>query len=158
MRETKYVKSLGLVVIILLITSAPIMAEALSGPQKNAVRSAENYLRSKSFSRSGLIEQLSSEYGDSYRASDATLAVDSLGVDWNKQAVRAAKEYLNFPVFLAKGSLNSSRQAPVMGTPRVKQDTVPSEAVLASRPTRTYRPTCDKCCTEGMRGDCQYPI
>ena len=103
MRETKYVKSLGLVVIILLITSAPIMAEALSGPQKNAVRSAENYLRSKSFSRSGLIEQLSSEYGDSYRASDATLAVDSLGVDWNKQAVRAAKEYLNFSGFSCKG-------------------------------------------------------
>jgi hypothetical protein len=103
MRETQYVKNLGLVVIILLITSAPIMAEALSGPQKNAVRSAENYLRFKSFSRSGLIEQLSSEYGDSYKASDATLAVDSLGVDWNKQAVRAAEEYLRFSGFSCKG-------------------------------------------------------
>ncbi|UXZ05050.1 Ltp family lipoprotein [Moraxella nasicaprae] len=75
----------------------------LTASQKNAVRSAENYLDFKGFSRDGLIAQLSSEYGDGYSKKDATVAVDSLDVDWNEQAVIAAKNYLEFKGFSCKG-------------------------------------------------------
>ena len=60
----------------------------LTRPQKNAIRSAEQYLSFAGFSRQGLIDQLSSSYGDGYNRADATVAVDSLNVDWNQQAVR----------------------------------------------------------------------
>ena len=63
----------------------------LTRPQKNAVRSAEQYISMSGFSRAGLIEQLSSEHGNGYEVSDATVAVDSLNIDWNEQAVRTAK-------------------------------------------------------------------
>lgn len=65
----------------------------LSGPRGNAVRSAKQYLSVQGFSRNGLIDQLSSNYGDGYNRDDATAAVDSLNIDWNKQAVRSAQNY-----------------------------------------------------------------
>lgn len=70
---------------------------------QNALDSAEDYLDFSGFSRLGLIEQLSSQYGDGYAVADATWAVDSLGVDWNQQAVRSAKSYLDFTSFSRQG-------------------------------------------------------
>ena len=55
------------------------------------------------FSRQGLIDQLSSDYGSGYKIDDAAWAVSQLTVDWNKQAVRAAKEYLDFSSFSRQG-------------------------------------------------------
>jgi len=55
------------------------------------------------FSRDGLIHQLSSDAGDGYSVADATVAVDSLNIDWNKQAVRSAKKYLSIMGFSCKG-------------------------------------------------------
>lgn len=75
----------------------------LTGPQRNAVRSAEQYLSMSGFSRAGLIDQLSSEYGNGYSVSDATVAVDSLNVDWNQQAVRSAQQYLEMTGFSCSG-------------------------------------------------------
>jgi hypothetical protein len=75
----------------------------LTGPQKNAVRSAMQYLRIAGFSRSGLIQQLSSSAGEGYEVTDATIAIDSLGVDWNEQAVRSAKQYLHIQGFSCRG-------------------------------------------------------
>lgn len=75
----------------------------LTGPQKNAVRSARQYLSLTGFSRDGLIEQLSSDYGEGYDEADATIAVDSLDVDWNENAVRSAKQYLELTGFSCKG-------------------------------------------------------
>uniref|UniRef100_UPI0040482345 Ltp family lipoprotein n=1 Tax=Yoonia sp. TaxID=2212373 RepID=UPI0040482345 len=49
-------------------------AQNLTGPQRNAVRSAESYLSFTGFSRAGLIDQLSSSYGDGYDVADATAA------------------------------------------------------------------------------------
>jgi hypothetical protein len=46
------------------------------------------------FSRKGLIKQLSSTAGDGYTAEQATYAVDHVNADWNEQAARAAKSYL----------------------------------------------------------------
>ena len=76
---------------------------AQCNPQKNAVRSAKQYLSFQGFSRDGLINQLSSDAGDGYKESDATVAVDSLNVDWNKQAERSAKQYLDMMGFSCKG-------------------------------------------------------
>jgi hypothetical protein len=50
----------------------------LTAAQRNAVRSASAYLKMSGFSRQGLIDQLSSEYGDRFSVEDATVAVDSL--------------------------------------------------------------------------------
>ena len=96
-------KFLNIAVISALLFASPCWAESLTGPQQNAVRSAKNYLSISGFSRSGLILQLSSEFGDGYNVSDATVAVDSLDVDWNKQAVRSATQYLSMTGFSCKG-------------------------------------------------------
>jgi len=76
---------------------------SLTGPQRNAVRSARNYLSMTGFSRAGLIDQLSSEYGEGYTKEDATIAVDSLDADWNANAVRSAEKYLEMTGFSCNG-------------------------------------------------------
>jgi hypothetical protein len=87
------------------VPTAPASSEAipLTAEQKNAVSAAEGYLEYQGFSRAGLIEQLSSDFGDGYTKADATKAVDSLHVDWNAQAVRVAKSYLSIQHFSRKG-------------------------------------------------------
>lgn len=101
------VKSLSIAALAFCILGASFaLAQSLSGPQKNAVRSAKSYLSLQGFSRLGLIEQLSSRYGDGYNVSDATVAVDSLSVDWNAQAVRSAKSYLRLMGFSCNGLIN----------------------------------------------------
>ncbi|MCK8483613.1 Ltp family lipoprotein [Aliiroseovarius sp. S2029] len=77
--------------------------QTLTGPQKNAVRSAKSYLSFQGFSREGLIEQLSSDYGEGYEVKDATIAADSLSINWDDQAVRVAKSYLSFQGFSCRG-------------------------------------------------------
>lgn len=77
--------------------------EDLTAQQKNAVRSAKQYLSIAGFSRDGLIQQLSSDAGDGYSVLDATAAVDSLSVDWNENAARSARQYLSISGFSCKG-------------------------------------------------------
>jgi hypothetical protein len=83
--------------------AAPGATANLTGPQMNAVRSAKQYLRLSGFSRDGLIQQLSSSVGDGYDVADATVAVDSLDVDWNENAVKSAKQYLRLSGFSCHG-------------------------------------------------------
>jgi hypothetical protein len=75
----------------------------LTGPQKNAVRSAKQYLSMTGFSHDGLIQQLSSSAGDGYDVADATAAVNSLDVDWNENAAKSAKQYLGMTGFSCNG-------------------------------------------------------
>lgn len=91
-------------------TSAPAQkvqteqfSDGLTRPQKNAVRSAKQYLSMQGFSRNGLIQQLSADAGEGYEVSDATKAVDSLNIDWNKEAARSAKQYLLMQGFSCSG-------------------------------------------------------
>ena len=79
------------------------IAQDLTRSQKNAVRSAEQYLSFMPFSRDGLIGQLSSTAGDGYDISDAAVAVDSLSVDWNAQAIKSAEQYLLMMGFSCSG-------------------------------------------------------
>ena len=46
------------------------------------------------FSRQGLIDQLTSEYGSQFAIEDATFAVDHIAPDWNAEAVEAAQSYI----------------------------------------------------------------
>ena len=80
--------------------------EGLSRPQKNAVRSAEQYISMTGFSRKGLIGQLSSDGGEGYDTADATIAIDSLNIDWNEQAVRSAEQYLDMMGFSCNGLID----------------------------------------------------
>lgn len=70
---------------------------------ENALESAQDYLDLSPFSRQGLIDQLSSQYGAGFRTEDATWAVSQLSADWKKQAVRAAKDYLALTSFSRQG-------------------------------------------------------
>lgn len=88
---------------IVTVAASAAVTDSLSNTQRNAARSAENYLSFQGFSRNGLIDQLSSDYGDQYDVRDATVAVDSLSVDWNEQAVKSAKNYLSMTGFSCNG-------------------------------------------------------
>lgn len=82
--------------------SKPTMTAA----QEQAVGAAQDYLRVSSFSRAGLIDQLTSEYGSAFAKADAVFAVDYLKVDWNAQAVKAAKAYLRVTHFSRAGLID----------------------------------------------------
>lgn len=71
----------------------------LSASETQAVDSAKQYLQVSAFSRQGLIDQLDSAAGAQFSVNDATVAVDSLRVNWNTQAARAAKQYLQTSPF-----------------------------------------------------------
>ncbi|BCA79287.1 Ltp family lipoprotein [Desulfuromonas sp. AOP6] len=100
----KVLKSIGILFFgLVVLGAAPTWADGLTGPQKNAVRSAKQYISIMGFSRAGLIQQLSSDAGDGYNVTDATVAVDTLNIDWNEQAVRSAQNYLSMMGFSCKG-------------------------------------------------------
>ena len=84
-------------------TTSAAPSSNLTVSQQNAVKSANGYLQTSGFSRQGLIDQLSSSAGEGYSVHDATVAVDSLNVDWNAQAVRSAKDYLHTSSFSCQG-------------------------------------------------------
>ena len=88
--------------------AAPTVAAGptLTNQQQNAARSAQSYLDFTAFSRQGLIDQLSSPYGDKYSVQDATIAVDSLKVDWNAEAAQSAKSYLKLSAFSCQGLID----------------------------------------------------
>lgn len=75
--------------------------------EKNAVHAAISYLNYTAFSRDGLINQLSSEYGEGYTKDEAIFAVDFLEehslVDWKEQAIRSANSYLDYTAFSRTG-------------------------------------------------------
>ena len=59
-----------------------------------ALRAAESYLNTMPFSKKGLYDQLTSEYGNKFPAEAARYAVENVKTDWNKNALEAAKHYL----------------------------------------------------------------
>ncbi len=74
--------------------------ETMTMGQRNALKSAENYLSVLAFSYSGLIEQL--EY-EQYSHEDAVYAADHCGADWNEQAAKSAANYLSVLSFSRDG-------------------------------------------------------
>ncbi|MFN2527032.1 MAG: Ltp family lipoprotein [Actinomycetota bacterium] len=72
----------------------------LTSGQENALSTAEDYISTSGFSRSGLIEQLEFE---GYSTKNAAFAVDHLNLDWNEQAARSAEDYLSTSGFSRSG-------------------------------------------------------
>jgi cell division septation protein DedD len=75
----------------------------LTAAQENAIESAQSYLDFGGFSRQGLIDQLTSEYGEGFKKKDAEFAVNYLDPNWKKEAVESAKSYLEFGSFSLQG-------------------------------------------------------
>lgn len=84
-------------------SAAEDQEDNLTGPQRNALRSAKQYLAMSGFSKKGLIEQLSSSAGDGYPEADAKAAVESMDVDWKEEAAESAKQYIQMSGFSCKG-------------------------------------------------------
>ncbi len=80
---------------------------AMTLGQKNAVDSAQSYLRFSAFSRAGLAQQLTSQYGEGYDPADADFALAYLEqnglVDWDAEAAESAKSYLDMTSFSRDG-------------------------------------------------------
>ena len=71
--------------------------------QKNALESAESYLKYSSFSREGLINQLEFE---GFEEDDIIFAVDHVKVDWNEQCYKTAMSYLEYSSFSKQGLID----------------------------------------------------
>jgi hypothetical protein len=68
----------------------------MTGAQQQAVDSAGDYLsEGQGFSKQGLLNQLTSSFGEGFSKSDAEFAINYLHPDWDAQAVDAGKGYLS---------------------------------------------------------------
>lgn len=75
--------------------------------QQQALESAKSYLdMGTGFSEKGLIDQLSSQYGEKVSVADATWAVAHSGADWNAQAVMSAKGYIKMGGYSRAGLID----------------------------------------------------
>jgi hypothetical protein len=93
-------------------TAPPTTKPSLTLSQENVVEAAQQYLsEGMGFSQAALIKQLSSQYGNGYSVADATVAVNSLNVDWNAQAVLSAKNYLKTEPFSCTALVNQLSSA-----------------------------------------------
>jgi hypothetical protein len=82
-------------------TPTPVSTDAgQTSSQKNALKTAKQYLDFSAFSYEGLIDQL--EY-EKYSHEDAVYAADNCGADWNEQALKSAKQYLSYSAFSHSG-------------------------------------------------------
>lgn len=77
-----------------------VVCTTVSPGKKNALRSAEMYLNSSAFSKTGLIKQLKYE---GYKEAEAKYAVDHCSADWKEQAYKSAKQYLKTMSFSKSG-------------------------------------------------------
>lgn len=73
---------------------------SVSASQKNALKSANSYIKYNGFSRDGLIEQL--EY-EQFSHEDAVYGADNCGADWNAEAIESAKSFIKLSGFSYTG-------------------------------------------------------
>lgn len=71
--------------------------------QRNALSTAQSYLKVLPFSYTGLIEQL--EY-EGYSTEEATYGADNCGADWNEQAAKCAQNYIDVMSFSRQGLID----------------------------------------------------
>jgi hypothetical protein len=68
----------------------------MTGAQQQAVDSAGDYLsEGQGFSKQGLLNQLTSSFGEGFSKSDAEFAIKYLNPNWDQQAVDSARNYLS---------------------------------------------------------------
>ena len=70
---------------------------------EQALKSAQNYVDALHFSRQGLKQQLTSEYGSGFSEEAAEYALEHVDVDYKEEAVEAAQSYLDAMSFSRQG-------------------------------------------------------
>ena len=108
--------------------AAPKTPELTSG-QKNALRSAENYIELMAMSKAGLIRQLSSPAGEGYSKADATFAANHVKADWNAEAIESAKNYMEM-MPMSRAALIQQLSSPAGELFTKAQATQAADAVL----------------------------
>jgi hypothetical protein len=93
-------KFLAVTTVVLAALSLASSAQASTAGQRNALSSAQSYLRSGAFSKSGLVHQL--EY-EKFSRSEARWAVAHVRVSWYAEAVQSARSYLRSSSFSRQG-------------------------------------------------------
>jgi len=78
----------------------PEVTDSATLGEKNAAKSALDYLAFTAFSYSGLVKQLEFE---GFTHAEAVYGVDRCGADWNEQAAKSALNYLSFMSFSYSG-------------------------------------------------------
>lgn len=68
-------------------------APAVSAEFKSALSKAKSYSDTMHMSKSGLYDQLTSQYGEQFSPEAAQYAVDNVQADWNANALAMAKQY-----------------------------------------------------------------
>ncbi len=96
-------KFLAATIVILAALSLSSAALASTIGQREALASARDYLSSGHFSRTGLIQQLDSPYGEDFSHADAVWGVDHTHANWYAEAVGAARDYLSSGHFSRAG-------------------------------------------------------
>ncbi len=61
--------------------------------EKNALKKAQSYSDNQYLSKNRLYQQLTSQYGEGFTASEAQYAIDNVNADWNYNALQKAKSY-----------------------------------------------------------------
>ena len=85
----------------------------ITSGQEQALGAAHDYFDAgMHFSRQGLIDQLSSEYGNQFAVADATYAADHCGADWNEQAAGAAQDYLDAGMHFSRQGMIDQLSSP----------------------------------------------
>ena len=87
-------------------TPTPTPIPNMTASQAQALVAAQAYIAGQPFSYQGLINQLSSEYGNQFSVDDATFAADHCGADWNAEALEAAKSYIAGQSFSYQGLID----------------------------------------------------
>lgn len=73
---------------------------------ESALKKAQIYSDTMYMSKSGLFQQLTSEYGEQFSEEAAQYAVDSVKADWNKNALKKAEQYSD-SMFMSKAGIFS---------------------------------------------------
>jgi hypothetical protein len=87
-------KFLAAIILVLSLSLASSAAQAATIGQREALEAAKSYLRSGHFSRAGLIDQLTSPYGEGFSRGNAVWGVNHAHANWYAEAVQAARSYL----------------------------------------------------------------
>jgi len=81
-------------------------ADGATVAQQNALESAQSYLEYSGFSKAGLMDQLTSEYGEGFEKADAEWAIEHVDADWKAEAVESAESYLEYDSFSRTGLID----------------------------------------------------
>jgi SOS response regulatory protein OraA/RecX len=76
--------------------------------KQQALKAAQGYLDSEyqtGFSKEGLIQQLKDEFGEEFTDEEIQYALSNVKVNWNQQALKAAKNYLKNGIVTTKEGL-----------------------------------------------------